>query len=238
MNTGSPPTRILVVEDDPGLVRYLRLGLDRAGFTVVTAASGRMALDLLERDPVDLVMLDLGLPDMDGLELITLLRVRRLMLPIIVLSSRAQEKVKVEALELGADDYLTKPFGMAELVARIHAARRNYTSPRERSGQHPERAVYRAGDLTVDLALRQVTVAGAPVHLSPRQYRLLEFLVEHAGKLLTREAILREVWNDNSDVQYLRIYVRALRQKLEPRPDRPIYIMTEIGVGYRMRPAE
>lgn len=191
---------------------------------------------MLEQDEIDLMILDLELPDMDGVELLTLLRVRKLVIPIIVLSVRSQQAAIVEALELGADDYLTKPFGMAELVARIHVARRHYQPFGQ--DQEPGRPVYRSGDLAVDLDRRVVTVRGEQVHLSPRQYRLLEFLVAHAGKLLTREIILREVWGVSNDVQYLRIYIRALRRIIEPQPDRPVYITTEIGVGYRIRAAD
>jgi two-component system, OmpR family, KDP operon response regulator KdpE len=229
--------RILVVEDEQGIVRHLRFGLARQGFSVDTATNGRDALDLVGRGPVDVVIMDLGLPDMDGCELIALLRARQSTIPIIVLSVRTKESTIVEALELGADDYMTKPFGMEELIARIQVVRRHYAS-RRHLAQEPERAVYRAGDLVVDLVRHTVTLRGETVHLSPRQYRLLEVLVEQSGKLLTRESILRSVWNGNVDLQYLRIYIRALRQKIEPEPDQPVYIKTEIGVGYRMRPPD
>lgn len=238
VTTGSDPSRILIVEDEPAMVRYLRFGLSREGFAVQTVMNGRAAREAVERDEVDLVILDLGLPDIDGIELIKLWRASGATIPIIVLSNRRQERQMVEALDLGADDYVTKPFGMAELIARIHTAQRHYASRRQQVDQQRARPIYRAGDLMVDLDYRIATVRGERLHLSPRQYRLLEFLVEHAGKLLTRELILREVWTGTTDVQYLRIYIRALRRKIEPRPERPIYIMTEIGVGYRMRPPD
>jgi two-component system KDP operon response regulator KdpE len=217
------------VDDEPAIVRFLRTGLSSHGFSVVTAATGRAALELLERGEADLVVLDLGLPDMDGIDIITRLRATASMIPIIVLSSRGEERAKVEALELGADDYLVKPFGMDELIARVRVAQRHQLM---REGERP---VFQVGDLAVDLVRRLVTVRGEPVRLSPRQYELLRLLVQHAGKVLTRDFILREVWHGNSNVQYLRIYIRALRQKLEFHPERPDYILTEIGVGYRLR---
>lgn len=229
MIAGAAPLRILVVDDEPAIVRFLRTGLSSHGFSVVTAATGRAALELLERGEADLVVLDLGLPDMDGIDIITRLRATASMIPIIVLSSRGEERAKVEALELGADDYLVKPFGMDELIARVRVAQRHQLM---REGERP---VFQVGDLAVDLVRRLVTVRGEPVRLSPRQYELLRLLVQHAGKVLTRDFILREVWHGNSNVQYLRIYIRALRQKLEVHPERPDYILTEIGVGYRLR---
>jgi two-component system KDP operon response regulator KdpE len=238
VTTDLEPSRILIVEDEPGMVRYLRFGLAREGFAVQTAMNGRAAREAVERDEVDLVILDLVLPDIDGIELIKLWRATRAPIPIIVLSNRTQERQMVEALELGADDYMTKPFGMAELIARIRTTQRHYASRRQQADRQRARPIYRSGDLVVDLEYRIATVRGERVHLSPRQYRLLEFLVENAGKLLTRELILREVWTGTTDVQYLRIYIRALRRKIEPHPERPIYIMTEIGVGYRMRPTD
>jgi two-component system KDP operon response regulator KdpE len=227
--TAAAPLKILVVDDEPAIVRFLRTGLTSHGYTVLTAGTGRAAREILDREEANLIVLDLGLPDMDGLDLIIHLRATKSMIPIIVLSSRGEEKSKVEALELGADDYLTKPFGMDELIARVRVAQRHQLM---REGERP---VFRVGDLVVDLVRRQVTVRGEPVALSPRQYELLRLLVQHAGKVLTREFILREVWHGEPNVQYLRIYIRALRQKLEPHPERPEYILTEIGVGYRLR---
>jgi two-component system, OmpR family, KDP operon response regulator KdpE len=227
--SGAAPLRILVVDDEPAIVRFLRTGLSSHGYVVLSAGTGRAALELLEREDVNLLILDLGLPDMDGLDLIIRLRAGRSMVPVIVLSSRGEERSKVEALELGADDYLAKPFGMDELVARVRVAQRHQLM---REGERP---VFRMGELAVDLVRRLVTLRGEPVQLSPRQYELLRLLVQHAGKVLTRDFILREVWRGDSNVQYLRIYIRALRQKLELRPERPEYIVTEIGVGYRLR---
>jgi len=229
---GSAPLKILVVDDEPAIVRFLRTGLTGHGYTVLTAGTGRAALEILERDSPNLMVLDLGLPDMDGLDIIIQLRATRSMIPIIVLSSRGEERSKVEALELGADDYLVKPFGMDELIARVRVAQRHQLM---REGERP---VFQVGDLAVDLVRRIVTVRGETVPLSPRQYELLRLLVQHAGKVLTRDFILREVWHNDSNVQYLRIYIRALRQKLELRPERPEYILTEIGVGYRLRAAD
>jgi two-component system KDP operon response regulator KdpE len=226
---GSGPLKILVVDDEPAIVRFVRTGLGSHGYTVLTAGSGRAALDILDRETPNLLILDLGLPDMDGLDIIIRLRGTNSMIPIIVLSSRGDEKSKVEALELGADDYLAKPFGMEELIARIRVAQRHKLM---REGERP---IFRVGELMVDLVRRLVAVGGQPIQLSPRQYELLRLLVQHAGKVLTRDFILREVWRGDSNVQYLRIYIRALRQKIEPHPERPEYILTEIGVGYRLR---
>jgi two-component system, OmpR family, KDP operon response regulator KdpE len=222
----------MIVDDEPAILRFLRTGFTSHGFAVLTAGTGMAALELLESEEVDLVVLDLGLPDIDGLDIITRLRAMQSMIPIIVLSNRSEERTKVEALELGADDYVTKPFGMDELIARVRVSQRHQLL---REGERP---VFRVGDLAIDLVRRLVTVRGEPVQLSPRQYELLRLLVQHAGKVLTREFILREVWRDDSNVQYLRIYIRALRQKLELQPERPYYILTEIGVGYRLRAAE
>ncbi len=229
MTAGAAPLKILVVDDEPAIVRFLRTGLTSHGYNVLTAGTGRAALELLERDTADLLILDLGLPDMDGLDVIVGVRATKSMIPIIVLSSRGEERSKVEALELGADDYLVKPFGMDELIARVRVAQRHQLM---REGERP---VFHVGDLSVDLVRRLVTVRGEPVALSPRQYELLRLLVQHAGKVLTRDFILREVWHTDSNVQYLRIYIRALRQKIELHPERPYYILTEIGVGYRLR---
>ena len=226
---GSGPLRILVVDDEPAILRFLRAGLGSQGYVVVEAATGQAALDAVRQRRADLVVLDLGLPDIDGLEVIRRIRETGAMLPIIVLSSRDNEAAKVAALDLGADDYVTKPFGIDELLARIRAAQRH------RLQQQGEKPVFRTGDLTVDLVRRIVTVRGQEVKFSPREYDLLRLLVAHAGKVLTHNMILREVWGPNTDVQYLRIYVRALRQKIERDTDKPEYIVTETGVGYRLR---
>jgi two-component system KDP operon response regulator KdpE len=183
----------------------------------------------MQQHRADLAVLDLGLPDLDGLEVIRKLRASGNMLPIIVLSSRDDEAAKVAALDLGADDYVTKPFGIDELLARIRAAQRH------RLQQQGEKPVFRAGDLEVDLVRRLVTVRGQTVKFSPREYDLLRLLVAHAGRVLTHRMIMREIWGGDSDVQYLRIYIRALRQKIEADPERPEYILTETGVGYRLR---
>jgi len=227
MNAG--PLRILVVDDEPAILRFLRAGLSHQGYLVSEAETGHAALDLIRRRAADMIVLDLGLPDMDGLEVIREVRATGSVLPIIVLSSREGEDAKVAALDLGADDYVTKPFGMDELLARIRAAQRH------RLQQEGEKPIFRTGDLTVDLVRRIVTVRGQEVKFSPREYDLLRLLVANAGKVLTHNYILREVWGPNTDVQYLRIYIRALRQKIEEDTDRPRTIMTETGVGYRLR---
>jgi two-component system, OmpR family, KDP operon response regulator KdpE len=203
--------------------------LSSQGYVVIEAMTGQAALDQVRRKAADLVVLDLGLPDIDGLEVIRQLRGTGIALPIIVLSSREDEKAKVDALDLGADDYVTKPFGMDELQARIRAAQRH------RLQQQGELPIFRCGDLTVDLVRRIVTVRGHEMKFSPREYDLLRLLVANAGKVLTHNHILREVWGPNTDVQYLRIYIRALRQKIEEDTERPHYILTETGVGYRLR---
>lgn len=227
MNAG--PLRVLVVDDEPAILRFLRAGLSGQGYVVLEAMTGQAVLDQVRRNAADLVVLDLGLPDIDGLEVIRKLRDAGAALPIIVLSSREDEKAKVDALDLGADDYVTKPFGMDELQARIRTAHRH------RLQQQGEPPIFRCGDLTVDLVRRIVTVRGQEVKFSPREYDLLRLLVANAGKVLTHNHILREVWGPNTDVQYLRIYIRALRQKIEQDTERPHYILTETGVGYRLR---
>jgi two-component system KDP operon response regulator KdpE len=232
MTQGSLPSRVLVVDDEPAIRRFLRTSLGAHGYQVEEAADGQAALELLRRVPPDVLVLDLGLPDLDGFELLRRLRAGGSALPVIVLSSRADEKGKVEALDLGADDYVTKPFGIDELLARIRAALRH------RLQQQGEKPVFRSGDLSVDLVRRIVTVRGEEIKLSPREYDLLRLLVAHAGKVLTHNFLLRELWGAESDVQYLRIYIRALRQKIEADPEQPRHIITEQGVGYRLRVAE
>jgi two-component system KDP operon response regulator KdpE len=232
MTQGSTPLKVLIVDDEPAIRRFLRTSLGAQGYRVTEAADGKTALETLHRSPPDVLVLDLGLPDVDGLEVIRMLREGGSALPIIVLSSRVDEAGKVQALDLGADDFVTKPFGIDELLARIRAALRH------RLQQQGERPIFRSGDLSVDLVRRIVTVRGQEVKLSPREYDLLRLLVAHAGKVLTHKLILREVWGADTDVQYLRIYIRALRQKVEADPERPQHLLTEQGVGYRLRASD
>jgi two-component system KDP operon response regulator KdpE len=230
MTAGANPVRVLVVDDEPAILRFLRTGLTAQGFVVSEVQTGMAAIESIQRHATDLVVLDLGLPDIDGLEVIRRVRQQQASVPIIVLSSRDDEASKVAALDLGADDFVTKPFGIDELFARIRAAQRHQLQ------QQGERPVFRSGELTLDLVRRIVTVRGTEVKFSRREYDLLRLLVAHAGKVLTHKQILREVWGGgDTDVQYLRIYVRALRQKIEPDPEQPSYILTETGVGYRLR---
>jgi two-component system, OmpR family, KDP operon response regulator KdpE len=224
--------RVLVIDDEPAIRRFLRASLSAQGYQVIEAQTGQGALELFRRNTPDVVVLDLGLPDGDGLDIIRDLRESGSAAPIIVLSSRTDEAGKVRALDLGADDYVTKPFGVEELLARLRAALRH------RLQQQGEKPVFKSGDLTVDLVRRLITVRGTDVKLSPREYDLLRLLVMHAGKVLTHRFILHEVWGTETDVQYLRIYIRALRQKIEADPDRPQTIVTEQGVGYRLRAAD
>jgi two-component system KDP operon response regulator KdpE len=226
------PLRVLVVDDEPAIRRFLRAGLASEGYIVSEQEDGLPAIDVARRDGTDLIVLDLGLPDIDGTEVIRRIRDSGSRVPIIVLSSRNDEAAKVDALDLGADDYVTKPFGIDELLARIRAAQRHRL---QREGEAP---IFRSGDLSVDLVRRVVTVRGQEVKFSPREYAVLRLLVQHAGKVLTHRMILREVWGGDTDVQYLRIYIRALRQKIELDAERPGHILTEIGVGYRLRMAE
>jgi two-component system KDP operon response regulator KdpE len=232
MTVGSVPLRILVVDDEPAIRRFLRAGLGAQGYLVTELETGLPAIEVARRKGTDLIVLDLGLPDIDGLEVIRRIRDAGSAVPIVVLSSRDNEAGKVEALDLGADDYVTKPFGIDELLARIRAGLRHML---QQQGEHP---VFRGGDLTVDLVRRIVTVRGQEVKFSPREYEVLRLLVQHAGKVLTHKMILREVWTGDTDVQYLRIYIRALRVKIEPDPERPTYVLTETGVGYRLRAAD
>ena len=224
----SPPVRILVVDDEPPIRKLLRMGLRAQGYKVIEAPNGKTALERVGDKP-DLIILDLGLPDVPGLDLLRQWRAEGVTIPVVVLSSRGDEAGKVEALDLGADDFVTKPFGIDELLARIR------TALRHRLQQQGERPVFRLGDLSVDLVRRTVKVGGDEVKLSPKEYELLRMLVQHAGKVLTHRFLLQAVWGTASDPQYLRVYVRQLRQKLERDPERPHYILTETGVGYRLR---
>ena len=222
------PVKVLIVDDEPPMRKLMRMGLSTQGYDVIEAPNGKSALERLEQKP-DLIILDLGLPDIQGLELLRTIRSRNDSVPVVVLSSRGDEAGKVQALDLGADDYVTKPFGMDELLARMRAALRHQLQV------HGERPVFRVGDLSVDLVRRIVKVADKEVKLSPKEYELLRVLVQHAGKVLTHKFLLGELWDDLTDAQYLRVYVRQLRQKIEADPERPQYVLTETGIGYRLR---
>ncbi len=222
------PLRVLVVDDEPPIRKLLRMGLSAHGYDVIEAPNGKTALELLGKSP-DIVILDLGLPDIQGHELLRMIRGRNEAIPVIVLSSRGDEVGKVQALDFGADDYVTKPFGMDELLARMRAALRHQLQT------HGERPVFHTGELSVDLVRRIVKVGDKEVKLSPKEYEFLRVLVQHAGKVLTHKFLLGELWDHLTDAQYLRVYVRQLRQKIEADPERPQYILTETGIGYRLR---
>lgn len=220
--------KILVIDDEPPIRKLLDVGLTSQGFAVKGAHNARTAIEMARSDVPDLALLDLGLPDMDGHDLIEKWRLERVPFPIVILSSRTDEAGIVRALELGADDYVTKPFGMNELVARIRVALRHRL---QTQGEEP---VFEAGDLYVDLVKRIVKVRGAEVKMTPKEYEILRLLVQHSGRVLTHRFILDKVWGEINDVQYLRVYVRQLRQKIEQSPDQPRHILTETGVGYRL----
>jgi two-component system KDP operon response regulator KdpE len=222
------PLKVLVVDDEPPIRKLLRMGLATQSYQILEAPNGKTALELMSEQP-DLVILDLGLPDIQGHELLRQIRSKNDSVPIVVLSSRGDEAGKVQALDLGADDYVTKPFGMDELLARMRAALRHQLQV------HGERPVFRAGELSVDLVRRIVKVGDKEVKLSPKEYDLLRILVQHAGKVLTHKFLLGELWDNLTDAQYLRVYVRQLRQKIEADPNTPQYVLTETGIGYRLR---
>jgi two-component system, OmpR family, KDP operon response regulator KdpE len=222
------PLKIMIVDDEPPIRKLLRMGLSTQGYDILEAPNGKIALDLLQQGPA-LIILDLGLPDVQGHDLLRMIRGRNDSVPIVVLSSRGDEAGKVQALDLGADDYLTKPFGMDELLARMRAALRHQLQV------HGERPVFRSGELAVDLVRRVVKVGDREVRLSPKEYDLLRILVQHAGKVLTHKFLLAELWDSLTDAQYLRVYVRQLRQKIETDPERPQFVLTETGIGYRLR---
>ena len=221
---------VLVVDDEPPIRRLLRTSLAASGYRIVEAEDAAAAMRSLAAEKPDLVILDLGLPDDSGVELISEMR-KTSAVPIVVLSARHDERSKVEALDRGADDYVSKPFSMAELMARLRAALRHAF---QAQGELP---VFVSGDLSVDIVRRHVTRGGKEVRLSPKEFDLLRHLVLHAGKVLTHRHLLREVWGpaQAEEVQYLRVFIRGLRQKLEPDPTRPTHILTELGVGYRLQ---
>jgi two-component system KDP operon response regulator KdpE len=223
---------VLVVEDEPEIRRFLRTSLPAHGFRLVETVTGQEGLiEAKARNP-DLVLLDMGLPDIDGCEVIRQIRGWSAM-PIVVLSARDQEGTKVAALDLGADDYVTKPFGVQELLARMRTALRHAAKVSDTSGE----TVFALADLRVDLSRRQVFVSDKEVRLTPIEYKLLTALVRHAGKVLTHRQLLKEVWGPLhvEESHYLRVYMRQLRNKLESNPAHPRYLVTELGVGYRLR---
>ncbi|OPH83810.1 response regulator [Nitrobacter vulgaris] len=224
----APASKVLIIDDEPPIRKLLRMGLTTQGYQIIEAPNGKMGMELLKEEP-DLIILDLGLPDIQGHELLRMIRARSESVPIVVLSSRGDEAGKVQALDYGADDYLTKPFGMEELLARMRAALRHQLQAQG------ERPIFKVGDLSVDLVRRIVRMGEREAKLSPKEYDLLRVLVQHAGKVLTHKFLLGELWDSMTDAQYLRVYVRQLRQKIEKDPERPQYILTETGVGYRLR---
>ncbi|MCZ4542613.1 DNA-binding response regulator [Rhodococcus erythropolis] len=222
-------SRILVVDDEPQILRALRINLSVRGYEVVTASTGAGALRAAAERPPDVVVLDLGLPDMDGTEVLAGLR-GWCTVPVIVLSARTDSADKVEALDAGADDYVTKPFGMDEFLARVRAAARRGTSAADTSEPSVETASF-----TVDLAAKTVSRRGEQVHLTPTEWGMLEMLVRNRGKLVGQKELLREVWGPAYDTEthYLRVYLAQLRRKLEDDPANPKHLITEAGMGYR-----
>ncbi|HEY6000118.1 MAG TPA: response regulator [bacterium] len=228
----APGPLILVVEDDPQLRRFLRTALGAQDYRLVEAETVKEALIAATTHNPELVLLDIGLPDGNGIDLTRRIR-EWSRVPIIVISARGREDDKVAALDAGADDYLTKPFGVNELLARIRVGLRHALA----GGSLPEAPVLEIGELRLDLARRQVTVAGAEVHLTPLEYRLLALLAQNAGKVLTHRQILKEVWGPGAvaETHYLRVFMAQLRRKIEADPARPRLLLTEPGVGYRLR---
>ncbi|HET8625212.1 MAG TPA: response regulator [Gemmatimonadales bacterium] len=226
---------VLVVEDEPQMRRFLQTSLEANGYRYVEAPTAREALAHTAGHNPDVILLDLGLPDADGLDVTRRLR-EWTQVPVIVISARGREDDKVAALDAGADDYLTKPFGVGELLARVRVALRH---ARLAAAGTPE-PVVRTGSLTVDFERRLVLVDGAEVHLTPTEYKLLAYLARHAGKVITHRQLLREVWGLHSTDQthYLRVYMTQLRHKLERDPARPVLLLTEPGVGYRLKPPD
>lgn len=230
MTTAAP--LVLLVEDEPQMRRFLRGSLGTHGYRILEATTATEGMAQAASYNPDLILLDLGLPDLDGLEVTARLR-EWTTVPVIVISARGQDEDKVKALDAGADDYLTKPFSVAELLARMRVALRHAS----RLGSAEEESTFSLGDLRVDLAKRQVFVGEDEVHLTPTEYKLLGVLVRHAGRVVTHRQLLKEVWGPlhMDEGHYLRVYMRQLRNKLEKNPAHPRYLLTELGVGYRLR---
>ena len=231
MSLNASRATLLLIEDDPQIQRFLATALEAHGYTLLVAGTGTEGLKLTALRQPDILIVDLGLPDMSGLDVIQ--RVREWYAgPLLVLSARDRESDKVAALDLGADDYLTKPFGIGELLARLRVAARHLAL----SNDGKDQARIEIGDLSIDLSSRRVVRASKDIHLTPIEYQLLTTLARHRGKVITHRQLLREVWGAAhvESPQYLRIYMRALRRKIEADPARPRYLLTEIGVGYRL----
>jgi two-component system KDP operon response regulator KdpE len=226
------PNLVLLIEDEPEIRRFLRNSLPQHGYRLIEAETGKEGLAQASAQNPDLILLDLGLPDMDGLDIIRSIR-EWTATPILVLSARDQERVKVAALDLGADDYVTKPFGVEELLARMRAAHRHTVQNSAEVGE----SIFTVGDIRVDLLRRQVFVGEQEIHLTPIEYKLLIALIRYAGKVVTHRQLLKEVWGPLhvEESHYLRVYMRQLRNKLEKNPAQPRYFTTELGVGYRLR---
>ncbi|HEX2911683.1 MAG TPA: response regulator transcription factor [Chloroflexia bacterium] len=236
MTADELPARILVADDEQAILRTLTRNLSRRGYQVITAVDGEEALARIEENLPDIIILDLMMPKVDGLEVCR--RVREWsQTPILVLSARGEEQQKVEALDLGADDYLTKPFGMDELLARVRVALRRVRQAKEYSQNMPS-PVYSDGELAVDFARREVSLHGEEVKLTPKQYDLLKYLAQNAGRVITHRAALVNVWGPEygQETQYLHVFINQLRHKIEADPAHPRYILTEPGVGYRFKP--
>lgn len=225
--------KILVIEDEQEIRRFLRVSLVNQGYHLIEAATGKEGVMQAGTQQPELIVLDLGLPDIDGMEVIRQVR-EWSRIPIIILSARGQEHEKVDALDAGADDYLTKPFSVGELLARLRVALRHATSSRGEPGE----SIFTLGSLRVDLAARQVHVDEVEIHLTPIEYRLLTTLVKYAGRVVTHRQLLKEVWGPDSvqETQYLRVYMGQLRRKIESDPAQPRFLLTEPGVGYRLAP--
>ena len=227
-------SKILIIEDDPGICAFLRATLTAEGYDAIVVSSGGGALEMAASHCPDCVLLDLGLPDMDGNDIISGIRQWSAM-PIIVISARSMERDKVEALDLGADDYITKPFGTDELLAHIRTALRHKRTASD-NDEIALRGSYHVGDMVIDYRKHRVRVGGEEVHLTPNEYRIVALLGLHAGKVMTYRAILRELWGPSAstDNKILRVHMASIRRKIEPNPNEPCYIFTEVGVGYRM----
>lgn len=230
------PSRILVVDDEPQLTRVLRTGLKSRGYDVRAAADGLAGFEVFNDWNPDLVITDLAMPNVDGLELCKRLRAIS-QVPIIVLSAKGEEKIKVEALDLGADDFVTKPFGIDELLARVRASLRRAKAP---PMNETTQATLDSGDFHVDLETREITVRGDPVHLTPKEFDLLVYFIKHSGKVLTHRTLLAALWGSNyvEQNEYLRVFVGNLRKKIEAEAARPRYIVTEPWIGYRFDPGQ